>query len=175
LEFDKQQLFESNAIAEFLDEMVPPQLHPEDPVKRARNRAWTDYVPTFSPALGKITYCKSREAMDEDWPAVEKAVQPLETALTDERSEAGPYFNGSRLSLMDAAYAPFLQRFIRVDKFLKSGFLNSFPKLKAWAETLAFDPVVVAALSPEFDTAYKDNLKRREAFVATLLSEEDVV
>ena len=175
LEFDKQQLFESNAIAEFLDEMVSPQLHPEDPVKRARNRAWTDYVPTFSPALGKITYCKSREAMDENWTAVEKAVQPLETALTEERSEEGPYFNGPSLSLVDAAYGPFLQRFIRVDKYLKTGFLDNFPKLKEWAEVLAFDPVVVSALSQEFDSAYKAGLKRREAFVATLLSEEDVV
>ncbi|MBT3809851.1 MAG: glutathione S-transferase family protein, partial [Rhodospirillaceae bacterium] len=40
-------LFESSAIAEFLDEMVPPRLHPEDPIARAKNRAWTDFTPTF--------------------------------------------------------------------------------------------------------------------------------
>ena len=37
---DGAPLFESNAIAEFLDETVAPRLHPEDPIKRARNRAW---------------------------------------------------------------------------------------------------------------------------------------
>ncbi|MCA8930150.1 MAG: glutathione S-transferase N-terminal domain-containing protein, partial [Alphaproteobacteria bacterium] len=37
-------LFESNAIAEFIDETVGAPLHPADPVKRARNRAWTDFV-----------------------------------------------------------------------------------------------------------------------------------
>jgi glutathione S-transferase len=43
---DRVSLFESNAIAEYLDETVLPRLHPEDPVERAMNRAWTDYVPT---------------------------------------------------------------------------------------------------------------------------------
>jgi len=40
LKDDDAVLFESNAIAEFLDEMIEPRLHPLDPVKRARNRAW---------------------------------------------------------------------------------------------------------------------------------------
>ncbi len=44
----KVSLFESNAIAEYLDETIAPRLHPEDPVLRAVNRAWTDYLPTFS-------------------------------------------------------------------------------------------------------------------------------
>ena len=41
-------LFESSAIAEYLDETIAPRLHPADPVERAVNRAWTDYVPTFA-------------------------------------------------------------------------------------------------------------------------------
>src|ERR1700704_6817155 len=45
---DRISLFESNAIAEFLDEPVAPRLPPEDPIARAVNRAWTDYVPTFA-------------------------------------------------------------------------------------------------------------------------------
>ena len=56
LKVDDELLFESNAIAEFLDETVPPRLHPEHPVERARNRAWTDFVPTFARAMNKIYY-----------------------------------------------------------------------------------------------------------------------
>ena len=48
LKVDEEILFESNAIAEYLDEVVPPRLHPEDPLNRAKNRAWTDFVPTLS-------------------------------------------------------------------------------------------------------------------------------
>ena len=45
---DTVSLLESNAIAEYLDETIQPRLHPDDPVERAINRAWTDYVPTFA-------------------------------------------------------------------------------------------------------------------------------
>jgi len=49
-------LFESSAIAEYLDETIAPRLHPEDPVQRAVNRAWTDYVPTFASSVTATGY-----------------------------------------------------------------------------------------------------------------------
>ena len=58
---EKEALFESNAIAEYLDETASPRLHPEDPVARARNRAWTDYVPTFASAVSDTAYSDSEE------------------------------------------------------------------------------------------------------------------
>src|SRR3970282_14230 len=47
----KVRLFESNAIAEYLDETVAPRLHPDDPIAGARNRTWTDFVPTFASTI----------------------------------------------------------------------------------------------------------------------------
>ena len=57
---DTISLFESNAINEYLDETIEPRLHPEDPVARARNRAWTDYVPTFSSSVTGCAYAATR-------------------------------------------------------------------------------------------------------------------
>src|SRR5690348_14843090 len=56
---DRDSLFESNAIAEYLDETIAPRLHPENPLERARNRAWTDYVPTFAEATTATAYAGS--------------------------------------------------------------------------------------------------------------------
>ncbi len=56
---DKVSLFESNAINEYLDETIAPRLHPEDPVARAVNRAWTDYIPTFSEGVTGCAYADS--------------------------------------------------------------------------------------------------------------------
>ena len=58
-------LFESNAIAEYLDETVAPRLHPEDPVERAVNRAWTDYVPTFAEAGNRDRLCRHRGRLQQ--------------------------------------------------------------------------------------------------------------
>src|ERR1700704_6987547 len=53
---DKISLFESNAINEYLDETIAPRLHPEDPIERALDRAWTDYVPTFASSVTGCAY-----------------------------------------------------------------------------------------------------------------------
>src|SRR3954462_14843351 len=55
----KDALFESNAIAEYLDEVAAPRLPPENPVERAKNRAWTDYVPSFASAISNTAYSDS--------------------------------------------------------------------------------------------------------------------
>jgi glutathione S-transferase len=168
---DDQPLFESNAIAEFLDEMVTPQLHPADPIKRARNRAWTDFTPTFAANLNSVTYAKSKEALPDSVAAARKVLDRLEDALKNERQEDGPYFNGPHLSLVDAAYAPFLQRFNIAEQVLKTRLLEEFPNVKAWSETLLGDARVRAALPEKFPEEFRANLKRRETYAWELLAE----
>lgn len=168
LKVDDEVLFESNAIAEFLDETVPPRLHPEDPVERARNRAWTDFVPTFAGALNGIYYTKTRNEMEAGLARAPKSVERLERALGGKRQE-GPYFNGPTLSLVDAAYAPFLQRFLIADGFLNTGLLDKFPLVKAWADTLLSSEIITGAVAPEFFKEFCDNWRRRQFYIASLL------
>jgi len=156
-------LFESSAIAEYLDEVVPPRLHPEDPIARAKNRAWTDFTPTFASALSKIHYAKIREDMEAavaDAPAV---LVKIENALAG-RGNDGPYFNGSKISLVDAAYAPFLQRYLLIDEGLKNDVLKDFPLVRAWAETLMADERVTGAVPDNFEDEFIGNLYRRELY-----------
>ncbi len=165
LKVDDEILFESNAIAEFLDETVEPRLHPADPIKRARNRAWTDFVPSFSAALNKIGYAKTREAMEEGLANAPKALSRLEAALANERGNDGPYFNGDRLCLVDAAYAPFLQRFAIVEGVLQSGLLKDFPLVQAWSDALMANQTVTGAVPPNFPEEFEGNHRRRETYV----------
>lgn len=164
-----QPLFESNAIAEFLDEVVPPRLHPDDPIKRARNRAWTDFVPDFAKALSGIYYTGTREAMEEGLAQAPKRVERLEEAIGRERGNDGPYFNGDTLCLVDAAYAPFFQRFEFVERYLDTGFLNAFPLVKAWSDALLADDLVTGSVVSHFEDEFAKNLARRETYIAQLL------
>ena len=164
LKVDDEILFESNAIAEFLDEEVPPRLHPEDPIKRARNRAWTDFVPDFSKALNGIGYAKTREAMEEGVEKAKKPVSRLEEALA-KRGNDGPYFNGDRLSLVDAAYAPFLQRFRLVERVLQTGLMKDFPLVEAWTDALLANETVTGAVPDNFPEEFEGNRQRRGTYV----------
>ena len=164
---DEQPLFESNAIAEYLDEVVEPRLHPEDPIKRARNRAWNDYVPDFSSGINYY-YSKTRDAMDEKIENAPKFLGIIERALNEERENDGPYFNGDKLCLVDASYAPFLQRFMIVDRVAKSGLLDNYPRVKAWAEALLANDAVSGSVVANFEDELVANIKRREFFVASM-------
>ena len=168
LDVDGEPLYESNAISEFLDETVKPRLHPEDPVKRARNRAWTDFLPDFAKGLSGIYYTKSKEEVAEGVKAAPARLTKLEQAIARERGNDGPYFNGRALCMVDAGYAPFFQRFAIADSKLKTGVLDAFPLVKAWSKALLSTDAVTGSVAPEFDEAFVANLKRREFYVGTL-------
>jgi glutathione S-transferase len=171
LKVDGEILFESNAIAEYLDEMVEPPLHPVDPIKRARNRAWTDYVSTFAGALNRIGYAKTKETVAEALAEAPTALSRLETALANERGNDGPYFNGDQLCLVDAAYAPFLQRFAIAEKVLQTGLLKGFPLVQAWSNALMENEVVTGAVPTNFPEEFEANHHRRESYVASLMEQ----
>ncbi|MBU2534395.1 MAG: glutathione S-transferase family protein [Alphaproteobacteria bacterium] len=168
LNVDDVPLFESNAIAEYLDEVVSPRLHPADPVKRARNRAWTDFVPTFSAALGKINYAKTEADVAAGIEAAKPGLERIEKAIATERGNDGPFFNGPDLSLVDAAYAPFLQRYLIVDDILRTGLLDGYPLVTAWARALLSDDRVTGAVAAEFPAEFDANLERRGTYAWSL-------
>ena len=78
-----EPLFESNAIAEFIEETVDPPLHPADPIKRARNRAWTDFVPTFSSGLSATYYATTKAAQQEGFAKAREVLAKLESAIAE--------------------------------------------------------------------------------------------
>jgi glutathione S-transferase len=164
---DAVSLFESNAIAEYLDETIQPRLHPADAVARAVNRAWTDYVPTFAEG---VTGCAYADSEADYRKAVEKIGVPferLEQALAKQGS--GPYFNGASYSLVDAAYAPFLQRYCFLDRIKPLGHIEKYPRLKAWATALMARPSTHSFPAAEFEAMYRANVKRRNKWVSQFI------
>ena len=165
-------LFESNAIAEFLDETVSPQLHPTDAIKRARNRAWTDFVADFSKGLSAAYRRDTVEEMEEGRADAEKVLAKLEDAIKNERGNDGPYFNGDTLCLVDAAYAPFLQRFMIAEAKLNTGLLDLFPLVRAWTEALLATDLVTGSVAETFVPEFKASMTRYGYHIGTLFAEE---
>jgi len=166
----KEALFESNAIAEYLDETVPPRLHPEDPIARARNRGWTDYVPTFAGAISGTMYSNSEDEFVERAKKIPGPFGKLEEALT-KRGNAGPFFNGPEFALVDAAYAPFLQRYTFMDRLRPLGIIEQFPKLAAWRDALLAAPAVKASTVSNIEAVWQENLILRGRWLAKYVSE----
>jgi glutathione S-transferase len=161
---DKVSLFESNAIAEYLDETISPRLHPADPAERAVNRAWTDYIPTFAQSVTGCAYADTEADFNKAIGQIPAAFERLETALAKQGS--GPFFNGTVYALVDAGYAPFLQRYCFLDRIRKLGQIEKFPRLKAWADALMARPSTHSFPPAEFEAMYRQNVKRRNKWLS---------
>jgi glutathione S-transferase len=169
---DAVSLFESNAIAEFLDETTQPRLHPQDPVVRAVNRAWTDYIPSFAAEVTAVAYADTEADYVKAAGRIPAPFERLETALKKQGS--GPYFNGKTYSLVDAAYAPFLQRYLFLDRVKRIGHIEKFPRLEAWAHALVNRPSTHSFPPDEFEALYRRNVKRRNKWVSQFIEEVQV-
>ncbi len=164
---DKISLFESNAINEYLDETISPHLHPEDPVERAINRAWTDYVPAFASVVTATAYADTEVEYNKAAEQIPVPFERLERAL--EKQGSGPFFNGANYSLVDAAYAPFLQRYVFLDRIRRLGHIEKYPRLKSWCDAL-LDRTSTHSFPPaEFKSMYRQNLQRRNKWISQFI------
>ncbi len=147
---DKVSLFESNAINEYLDETIG-----------------TDYVPTFASIVTATAYADTEADYDKAAGEIPVPFERLEKAL--EKQGSSPFFNGAKYSLVDAAYAPFLQRYHFLDRVKKLGLIEKFPRLKAWMETLLDRQSTHSFPPAEFEAMYREGLRRRNKWVSRFI------
>ena len=164
-------LFESNAIAEFLDEVVEPRLAPQDPIMRAYNRAWTDFTGNWAKALNQVTYAKTAGEHASALNELPLTLQKLEDALS-RRSNNGPYFNDENISLVDAAYAPFIMRFEIVEGINPTNILKQYPNISAWSDALMDNEFVINSVPNDFSEVYQVNLYNRKTLAAEILNQK---
>lgn len=149
-------LFESAAICDYLDETLPPRLHPEDALDRAEHRGWIEVasailndIAGFYGAVNAALFARRREDI-----AVK--LRRLELSLG-----SGPYFAGARFHLVDAAFAPVFRYFDAFEPIADFGFFQAAPKLMAWRAGLAERPSVQAAVTPDYPARLRAFLKAR--------------
>lgn len=129
---DQGVLFESGPIAEFVDETCGgPRLHPPDPFLRARHRAWVELATTHYLVQCGTQRSPDAEQLDENRKTFSVALSKIEAAL-----DGGPYFQGSELSMVDAAWFVLLHRAHIIEQCSGVDVLGDFPKLKQWQSKL---------------------------------------
>ena len=102
-----------------------------------------------------------------------KVLAKIEEALINQ-DEYGPFFNGKKLCLVDAAYAPFLQRYRLIDKMLNNNVLKNFPRINSWADNLLSDERVILAVPDNFEEEFLASLIRRKTYAASFIKDSNL-
>lgn len=153
-------IFESAVINEYLDEVTPPpRFHPEDPLRRAHNRAWVEFGASMLGDQFRMGMALTEEESRKHLAAMRDKLQRIEGQLGE-----GPYFNGDRFSLVDSAIAPALQRARWVaDVVPDFDPVEGYPRVRAWQEALLARPSVQRSTVDDIVDRFLTHLRRPRA------------
>lgn len=145
LQADDMAIFESAVICEYLEDTLPPALHPGDPLKRAQHRAWIEFASATLNSIWAFYTARDEAAFQAGTASLKERFSHIEKALG-----AGPYFSGEKFSLVDAAFAPVFRYFDVFDEVLDADLFDAMPKTKAWRRALSQRPSVRAAVTEDY-------------------------
>lgn len=154
-------LFESAVIVEYLDETVEPQLHPADPLTRARHRAWMEFGSSVLANIWTIETTKDPDAFDAAVGLVSEKFVRLERVLGE-----GPFFAGRTFGLVDAVFAPVFRYFDAFERGVDLGVFDGKPKLGAWRKALAGRPSVGEAVVIDYAERLLAFVRRHDGVLA---------
>ncbi len=144
-------LIESAVINEFLDEETPGRrLHPEEPLRRAKDRAWIEFTSTILVERNRMQHAQTEKDARKRAAGIREKLAQLEREL-----DAGPFFHGEEFSLVDAAAAPLFQRLawcLELARDLRV--FEGLPKIAAWGEELLTRESVRRSTVPDIRDRY---------------------
>lgn len=153
-------LFESAAIVEYLEESQAPRLHPENPVTRARHRAWMEFGSAILSDIWTIETTADRGSFEATLAALAGRFARVETELG-----GGPFFAGEAFTIVDAVFAPVFRYFDVFDEIADLGVLEGLPKILGWRAALAARPSVRGAVVPDYNDRLLRFLKKKNGFL----------
>jgi glutathione S-transferase len=137
-------IFESAVICEYLDDTLPPRLHPADALQRARHRAWMEFGSALLNGIAAFYNAPDAASLQARRDELVRRFATLEAAL-----QQGPWFDGERFSIVDAVFAPVFRYFDTFERIADFGFFDATPKLRAWRARLAQRASVRAAVAAD--------------------------
>lgn len=159
-------IFESAVIAEYLEDTVPPALHPADPVRRADHRAWIEFAGVVLSDIWGFYNAPDRETFEKKRQDLAQRFARLE-----ERLVAEPWFDGATFHLVDAAFGPVFRYFDVFDASEDFGILKGKPKVARWRKALKERPSVKSAVARDYPERLREFIVKRNSYMSGLIAE----
>lgn len=153
-----QPLFESIPIMEFIDEISPGSLYPEDPFDKAQQKAWMEFANqtlsdtyNFYTSSDELIYKQKRNIILDRLDTVEEI-------LGD-----GPYFCGSQFSMVDVVYATLFRYLDHLGKLANEDYFDETPLVKQWCQQLLQRNSIQKSVPETYDTEMKQMIKSQDS------------
>jgi len=142
-------LFESDAIAEYADEIRDPLEVGLSSEQRAIDRAWSHQA-----TKQYLVQCSAMRSSDEA-TLVERSEKLRKAFAKAEKELIGaPFFKGTAISNVDISWLPLLYRAAIIEKHTGYDFLDGFPRVKAWQTAMIETGLAKASVPRDFEKVF---------------------
>ena len=145
-------LFESDAIAEYLDDIAAPMEPEISPEQRALDRAWSYQASKHYLVQCSTMRSPDKETLLERSAKLSRAFAKAEAQLV--KTGSGKFFKGEQLSNVDMAWLPLLHRADIIRRHSRFDLLEGFPKVQAWQQALLDTGLAEKSVSEDFEQAF---------------------
>lgn len=165
LDEGRQPIFESAVICEYLDEITPGNMLPEDAAEKARHRSWIEFGSGILNLIGTLYSARDEAAFEAARRGLRRAMEWLATAATCQ-----PYFAGDRFTMVDAVYGPVFRYFDVFDRWVDLALFQDLDDLEQWRGQLRNRASVQQAVRFDYDQRLTGFVTRRGGFLAGLMA-----
>jgi len=156
-------LFESQVIAEYLDEITPGSLHPVDPLKKAYHRSWIEFasqtlnsIAGFYSAPDASTFEKKRLELREKFKRIEGEI-------------GGPFFDGQQFHMIDGVWGTIFRYLDSFDRIADFALLEDLRAIKIWRQAIMKRPSVIGAAPNDYGNRLEKFLIKKKSHISTLI------
>lgn len=161
-------VFETAVICEYIEDVAVDRapMWPAAPLDRARHRAWAEFASAAIADVFGFYMAPDEASFERKRSELAGRFLRLEQHLRD----GGPYFDGDRFGLVDAAFAPIFRLLESFDQVAEFGLLGGLPRTGAYRRSLASRPSVRAAVVPDYGRVFLRYLSERGSHMARLVA-----
>lgn len=160
---DRAVLFESQIIAEYLDETAPQSLHPTDALDRARHRSWIEAASHALNLIARLYNAPAPEPFQAAEAELRRLLHHVDGAIT------GPYFAGRRFHMVDGVWGTVFRYFDVIEREAGLASLTASPTLARWRSTVMARPSVKAAAPSDYPELLTRFLTARQSEISRLI------
>ncbi len=155
-------LFESDAIAEYIDEIAPP-LHPElSPEQKAIERAWS-----YQATKHYLVQCSTMRSPDRATLVEHSEKLNVMFGKAEQHLSDTNFFSGDEVGNVDMAWLPLLHRADIIERHAGHDFVAAFPKVKAWQKRLLATGLAENSVSEDFEELFRDFYLSDQTYLGT--------
>ncbi len=160
---DDTVIFESAVIGEYLNEVYGVQMLSEQPLEKAKQRAWIEFASATLSNIGQLYSASNEQQFAQAEQQLKDKFARLEQNLGN-----SDYFSGTQFSLMDAAFAPVF-RYIQVfESLLGRALFKPQPRTQHWQQQVLLRPSVKKAVNPAYPLLLTEFIAARDSYLGRI-------